>query len=74
MNKLKPCPFCGGEAHIYTQCSYCRNGCYDAIVVRCDTCKAEMKRCLEISTEKDIIKAWNTGCESISEPTTEAQS
>ena len=50
-DKLKPCPFCGGEAEI----TYCDEGCCGAkpYEVYCD-CGAH------ISAYEKSIKAWNT--------------
>lgn len=45
--KLKPCPFCGGEA------SMLRIG-DDMLNLGCDKCKAMM-----IGKEDDVIKNWN---------------
>lgn len=51
MDKLKPCPFCGGEAEI----AYSRN-----YYVWCDKCET---RGDWYSTEAEAIKAWNTRAE-----------
>lgn len=46
-NKLKKCPFCGGEAHVV--------GILTRWVV-CDECGAELKF---FKTEEEAIEAWN---------------
>lgn len=48
-NKLKPCPFCGGEAELYQ--TY--NGCYQ---VECHKCGA--RSCIEKKKE-NVISNWN---------------
>lgn len=56
MNKLKPCPFCGGEAHIVNRAKRDReNAIVYGVVVYCTSCNAEMfyKR------EKLAKEAWN---------------
>lgn len=40
-NKLSPCPFCGGEAKVYTTES---RQSYRQAVVKCQTCFAEIRR------------------------------
>lgn len=58
MEKLKPCPFCGGEAKLYVN---------DGVRVMCPKCRATSKilvddyNGLEIRTNAvmDVIKAWN---------------
>lgn len=50
--RLKPCPFCGGEAersHIYT-----KNQSYP--IVRCKQCDAMTKLC---KTGEEAIAVWN---------------
>lgn len=47
--KLKPCPFCGGEASIYVAYD-------DGYCVCCDECGC----CLPVyNTEEDAIREWN---------------
>lgn len=48
--KLKPCPFCGGEADLYFL-SYDRR--YFVICEKCDFKTAEFW------TEKEAVDAWN---------------
>ena len=54
--KLKPCPFCGGKARLYTYGFY--SGLGPDLV--CLECPAKM-RCKEEDEEsiKKLIKAWN---------------
>jgi len=49
MDKLKPCPFCGGEAHLQPFMGYWTVGCTDcfgAVVGK-------------IETKEEAIKEWN---------------
>lgn len=48
--KLKPCPFCGGEATAYDVA-----GVACPVRIICDECWAA----IEGDTEKDAIAAWN---------------
>ena len=47
-NQLKPCPFCGGNAILETQCNRSGYGEYESTekyhVVCCEKCKAQGKR------------------------------
>ena len=58
-NKLKPCPFCGGEASIHTYV----NGNAPVAHVRCEKCLAETvhKRDIECDGEniEHVIFLWN---------------
>ena len=54
MSELKPCPFCGGEAHAY------RNHLWHV------GCERALNGCVTMSafvTEADAINAWNTRAE-----------
>lgn len=53
--KLKPCPFCGGEAHLDKAYSYFRD-----IVIYCEKCDCVFTPddCNAITDE--VIRAWNT--------------
>ncbi|NHB94833.1 Lar family restriction alleviation protein, partial [Photorhabdus cinerea] len=47
--KLKPCPFCSGEAaRLRTS--------WGLVIVFCTTCKNQTTRCL---SQSDAIQAWN---------------
>tara|TARA_Y100000310_G_scaffold341165_1_gene439427 strand:+ start:98 stop:280 length:183 start_codon:yes stop_codon:yes gene_type:complete len=53
--KLKPCPFCGGEAEI----QYCEEGCCGALP-RSIECECGCYLGLEaFPTEESAIQAWN---------------
>lgn len=54
-NKLKPCPFCGGEAE------YGANSVQGYEYVRCASCKARTWSCYE--TKEQAAQAWNTRAE-----------
>lgn len=54
MDKLKPCPFCGGEAKVeheyysnFTKINYC---------VSCFSCFSST---FDFDTEQEAIEAWN---------------
>lgn len=49
MNKLKPCPFCGGEAHLYTAYDYSNK-------VQCDKCGCGT---MHYKDEKEAVRKWN---------------
>lgn len=53
MDKLKPCPFCGGEAKTGTTLFGIRSG---LIFVYCKKCYASS---LDYKTKEDAIEAWN---------------
>ena len=55
MNELKPCPFCGGEAHLE---QYQDAPEYFAIV-RCSQCDIKAVK----DTDEEAIEAWNTRAE-----------
>ena len=66
MAELKPCPFCGGEAMVYTQTGRYRNFAY----IKCDTCSAQSKvdstayeyddeDFFECNAYKTVVRAWN---------------
>jgi Lar family restriction alleviation protein len=54
MSELKPCPFCGGEAHIAHQSAFTEG------VIICDSCKAMV--CFpwyKAETNFHLAEAWN---------------
>lgn len=54
MSKLKPCPFCGGEAHISKDDGY--------YTIRCSKCPADFGRYWFPSGNRkkdEMIKTWN---------------
>ena len=52
MDKLKPCPFCGGKDTGTLTTSY--DGYWYAVF--CENCMAQTRKCRQ---EKDAIEAWN---------------
>ena len=48
MEELKPCPFCGGEAHIHR---------HERFGIECDECGMGLGWIKE--TEQEAIEAWN---------------
>lgn len=55
--KLKPCPFCGGEVRIINAEDLTLNG--KCLIVHCDRCKSETcfwRNCL---SEEQTTKKWN---------------
>ncbi len=60
MSKLKPCPFCGGEAETRTDEN-------DEWYVSCTKCFALVGYCVdtwgEYATEEDAAAAWNRRAE-----------
>lgn len=57
MEELKPCPFCGGEAH--TRQEVLLDGTHIGHVVYCATCKISVRE----YRMKQAIEAWNTRAE-----------
>lgn len=61
--KLKPCPFCGGEAYTYTCTSLNHGKKVKNWLIHCKECHLNypnfsiVDRCL---TEEEAIKHWNT--------------
>lgn len=47
--KIKPCPFCGGEADVDI-------GNFGGMVCYCKQCFSQGKQC---NTEEEAIEAWN---------------
>ena len=52
MDRLKPCPFCGGKDSGMLTTSY--DGYWFAVF--CENCMAQTRKCRQ---EKDAIEAWN---------------
>nr|DAH76866.1 MAG TPA: restriction alleviation protein [Caudoviricetes sp.] len=55
LDKLKPCPFCGGEARLFVS---------DGVRVLCTKCRASSKilvdsECYKTSAVEKVIEAWN---------------
>lgn len=65
MEKLKPCPFCGGDATIQTYREHDGHETWQMWLVYCTTCYAEIKFHKEYfmgsepTTEDEAIAAWN---------------
>lgn len=56
-NELKPCPFCGSEAHIY------RHPTIGNYAPACNNDRCEVYWQREYGTEAEAIAAWNTRAE-----------
>ncbi len=56
MDKLKPCPFCGGEAEI--QCFECLFESFEGrrYAVECKFCSCSLEL---FETEEEAVEAWN---------------
>lgn len=54
MTELKPCPFCGGEAHVYETVN---GGTRKLYWIECLKCYAESPKSLDLP--QDSIDAWN---------------
>lgn len=52
--KLKPCPFCGGEAHLDKAYSYLSD-----TVIYCEGCDSVFTLDDCHKTAEEIVKAWN---------------
>lgn len=61
MSRLKPCPFCGGEARP-TSWLHSESETY---VIQCDNCHLDMG---EFDTEEEAAEAWNRRTEKFEEP------
>ena len=53
-HNLKPCPFCGGEAHLNKAYSY-----YSDIVIYCEGCDSVFSLDDNDKTAEEIVEAWN---------------
>lgn len=56
MSKLKPCPFCGGEATIYNG----NGNCFGYISIGCSDCGFVIKEFLVDFSEDDVVNKWGT--------------
>ena len=52
--KLKPCPFCGGEAEMFSWQAHINDEYHLNLV--CTTCGAGFQ---DVSSKEDALKAWN---------------
>ena len=53
-NKLKPCPFCGGHAHLDKAYSYFRD-----TVIYCEGCDSVFTLDDCSTSAEEIVNAWN---------------
>ena len=58
MDKLRPCPFCGGYAHLDKAYSYYRD-----IVIYCEGCDTVFTLDACDATAEDVVNAWNRRAE-----------
>lgn len=56
MNKLLPCPFCGGNGRYYYQPDVDNTGCKHCHNVCCDNCAATTGMCI---SDEAAFSAWN---------------
>ena len=56
-DKLKKCPFCGGEAYVSNE--DCYGNVDDNYLVHCDECGLQLGFTNQYVTEEEAIKAWN---------------
>lgn len=61
--KLKPCPFCGGEVDIINAEALSING--NCFVVHCDKCESETCFWNECASEAETITKWNRRIENV---------
>ena len=54
MDKMKPCPFCGGDIHFDMSYSYSRD-----VVVYCDGCDMVFTLDDCAASDDDIVRAWS---------------
>lgn len=65
IEKLKPCPFCGGQANIgivkYPEDSNAArlNKRFEGYFLHCEQCSAALRFGLSYATEDEAVKAWN---------------
>lgn len=58
MSKLKPCPFCGGEAKLLSTCNNYLRVLY---WVECNECESRTLKFIEEEKDK-AIEVWNKVC------------
>lgn len=63
MPELKPCPFCGGEAHI--EHDYHGNGFSYICCQSCGLKSGSFMRSFEIASDTEAIKYWNRRVENV---------
>ena len=56
-NKLKPCPFCGGEAEMFDHFRIAKCKTYRYFRVGCKECDLRFPKFA--ATKENAIKAWN---------------
>ena len=58
MDKLKPCPFCGGEAKLINQRDY--HGYIQSYRITCKTCGALTLETSSSNSKRKAAESWNT--------------
>lgn len=61
-NKLKPCPFCGGEVHTYVAKQNSWGSPYNIWMVNCPNCWLNYPIKTQCFTEEEAINIWNKRC------------
>ena len=60
--RLKSCPFCGGEAKLYTDYLFSRDRC--TCYIKCQTCKVKIRDVIDENQDGkyilNAIEIWNT--------------
>lgn len=64
MEKLKPCPFCGGKARLFTEF----RGITPVAFIRCDKCRvrtADVCASINYTAVETAAEAWNRRADNV---------